>query len=275
MGESSENTKYVKIFLLIIFLAAIISFIYKGITTVRASTFKHNSFNLLLVDQNVYVVHIDKADNSLASIKIPNKRSLFLNRSKLSQSLLLGIPIDGYVISKSVNTFSNFDKEAFNFRQALMFIVTPLGYRFFDVNAFDVLKLAYYSRAIPNSSKTFQGVENFNKNGFSDKDLPAIKKIATDKAIFNDKASVQIINTTDIDGLASRFSNMLKNAGYNIVSIDTGKSTKSKILAKDLNSISVKSLIGFLDLPVTVVNSDNSIADITIVLGMDMSNKIK
>lgn len=275
MGEPSENTKYVKIFILIIFFAAIISLIYKGISTIRSSTFQHESYNLLLIDQNVYVVHIDKSDNSLASIKIPNKRSLFVARNRLSQSLLLSIPIDGVIISKKVDGFSDFDREVFTLQNALPFLINPLNYKFSNVNSFDIMKFSYYARSVPKSSKVFQTISQFSKNGFSDKDVALLKKIVVDKAIFNNKASLQIINTTDIDGLASRFSNMLKNAGYNIVSIDTGKNQKSKIIAKDLKSDSVKRLRDFLDVSVVASQEDNSIADITIILRVDMSSKIK
>src|SRR3989338_5055451 len=95
--KSGSTLNYIKLFLIVVLFCALISLLYKSFLLVKNSSFKYGSFNLMLLDKNAYVVHIENSDKKISILKIDNAGKLLSGKSRLTQSMILGIFLDSSI----------------------------------------------------------------------------------------------------------------------------------------------------------------------------------
>lgn len=268
MPKNPEPLLYLKLFLVIILFAAAISLSYKAFLLVQESSFKHGSFNLLLLDRDAYIVHIDAVNNKMEIEVLPNARPLLTAYGRVEQSAILGVLIDGSVTAQGNSYFSNPSGKSINEERFIDLILRGNSYRFDNVNDFDILKILLYSKLIPKSNQSLEtAVFQGDKSSLvAESDFV---NILGDRKILDEKASVQVINATDKNGLGNKIGYALKSVGYNVVSVISEGAQKSVIKTDERNPESLSRLRDSFRIPFRKTTA-TSIADITIILGPDI-----
>ncbi|HVT00794.1 MAG TPA: LytR C-terminal domain-containing protein [Patescibacteria group bacterium] len=263
MKESSNVNSYIKYFLLIIIFAAIISVGYRVAANVRNSNFKYNTFNILVLSHDSYLIHLDKENEKIYVYDFKNSTKFLEGKPRSVQGIIVGVPIDAVIESKSKTltidqnflTSSNFSRLFFN-----------KGDNKLDgINKTDLIKVFMLSSKISDNDREER---NISIKKVADFDNVDYGNSLYDNDIFADKTSIQIMNDTGINGLGGRVAQMLKNMGYNVVSIDTNSDTKSSIKTENGDTISFRRLVKVFDFPKTG-EVGNQIADITLVIAQD------
>lgn len=263
MQDSSKNLLYLKIFLIVVIVISFLSLSYRLILSFVNSTFQYGTFNLLMVGKSSHLIHLDHDFGRMSIVKIGERKGRLQDKSRLAQSIKLGLPVDGSIIASSDNSLV--EGNNFSYMEALRMIFSGNDYKLEDVNWVDVLKVSYYSQVIDKNDISNVEIDSLSL------DLTANRFIDTD--IYNEKQSVQVINSTGIDGLALDVSTVLKNMGYNVVSLINGKDKKSVIEAGNVNTVSVKRLQKLFEIPI-VKSSRSQVSDITVVLGEDLRKEL-
>lgn len=265
MRENSQNLSYIKVFLIVVAIAAIVSLSYRTFLMFKNSSFKYDTFNLLVISDHAYLAHIDRSEEKVVVLKFMSLPSNFPKQNKISQSLTIGAPVDG-VISVGKNSGLDLDANFMNRAMTTRLLTNIARYRFEGVNDLDIVKIFLVVNHAQSGSRKALIVDKPSDTALERYDL-------SDKQIFNQKISIQVTNSTEIDGLGSKVSTMLKNAGYNVVSTNNGTDKVSIIKSGDLNGESVRRLKEIFNTAVTPANN-NSIADVVVVLGKDFAGKI-
>ena len=251
--SKSEPAHYIKIFIIVVACAAFLSIAYKALILIKNSSFKHETYNLLLLDQNAYLVHIDGASKTLITSKLKDSPKNFLDKSRIEQSAALGVLVDASIIGAS-SGFKIATSSFMDTGTAAGFIFSRGKFHFNNINEFDILKIFLLSKLIPADNR------HEEKGILAD---------LADRKILNEKRSVDIINATGVNGFGSQMAIALRAVGYNVVELETGSEQKSIIRAADDNSDSAQRLKDALRIPFEKIN-EQGIADITIVLGQDV-----
>lgn len=233
---------YAKIFFLIFLLALFLSLSYKAITAVRDSSFKGDSFNLLVLGKENSLVHISKSDKKIVVLKLSTKG---LNKqNKIEQSMKVGLLVDGVISGNNIS-----------FPPPVALIFSSSGNKLSNVNSFDIGKIILYSKTYETKHLDFS--DDNVKNLF-------------DRGILEDKISVEVINATDVNGLGSNFSSALKNTGFNVVSVDSEeRATKSVLSGIDPSSSTIKRLSNSLGIKISDKHKSPT-ADIKVMIGEDL-----
>ncbi|HVZ66684.1 MAG TPA: LytR C-terminal domain-containing protein [Patescibacteria group bacterium] len=267
MNDSSNVTRYVKYFILIVIIAALISIGYRVAANIRNSNFKYDTYNILVLSKDSYLVHLDKSAKKITVFKYEGATKFLQNKSRIVQSLLIEVPIDAVIESK--NKDLEIDKNFLTFDTFSRLFFNKGDNKLDGVNKTDLLKIYFMSRGVSDNDREESGDKIKNLKDF---DNISYNNALYDNSIFDDKTSLQIINATDINGLGTRVSEMLKNMGYNVVSVDTNNDQKSSLKTRSSDTISFRRLWKIFDFPIKPSSSD-SIADIILVIAPN-NNKL-
>ncbi len=274
MKHNSDNTtKYVIYFVIVVLIAAFISTGYKVVKLIAESTLNNNTANFILVDRDAYLFHIDKKQKRFITVKFPSKGKEFINRSNFSSSVLLGVPVEGVVISSDEKRFAaiNNDK-GLGFSEAIG-IAIGRGIEFRGINQFDILKAYYYYSKAESDEKSFETNENLSSD-FRKNDKILKYDSYRDQDLFNDRTSVEIVNSTGIDGLGKRLGDIFKNVGINVVSIKTASDGSTKITSKLKESFIAERIGDMTDFSLTQSGID-ALSDVTVIIGKDVGKEIE
>ena len=252
MIKDTEPIVYAKYFFLILGIAVILSLGYKAVLLISQSTFKHNTFNILLISKGQRIIHVDSENKKIVTQEIENTKKVNSKESIVEQSTNLGLLIDGSIIATN-------NAEVKNVSLSILF--NSYDYKLKNINQFDLLKIILYSYIFENETKPWQDPNESN--------------LYVDSQIANEKVSVEITNATDTDGLGGKFAQALKNTGYNVVSVKSNNKQKSRIIGSDLSSGSINRLKNALRITPEIPSGSQAISDIIVILGPDLlkSNK--
>lgn len=236
---------------------------------VRNSSFKSDGYNLLFLSNDAHIVHIDLKNNKMAIFSINNYGKILNNKKRIYDSVYLRIPIDGVV------GFVNKDKQEINKKYFsiwnLFSLLSNVGFRRDNVNELDFIKFFFYSRSIRDSDVEIKRIELYHEPLVDEPYADYYKEFS----ILNDKTSIEVVNASGVNGLGAKVSYMLKNAGFNVVSVgSTDNESPSKIIVrvKDENT-SLKRINEIFKFK-TEAKTESSIADITVVFGNDNNIKL-
>lgn len=267
MERAPKTLNYIKIFFIIIFLAATVSLSYKVFISFKNSTFRFGTLNVLIVQDSPYLIHIDSAEKKLQILEFKNQYKTFINKTRFYEALKLGIPIDSQIVLDN-RTKILLDSNFMNIT-TLLSLLLRRGYKFDNIDNIDIFKIFYTTKQISSNDRIFNSLDGNVESYITGNPLDF-----SDREIFNSGKSIQIINATNINGLGDRFASTLRNLGYNVVSVITGESNKSSIASSFKNDISLKRLQLILGFPVTNKTS-GSVADITVTLGEELAPQLK
>lgn len=254
-----RNTRIAIIFFIILLFFVSLSLVFKIVLVVRAGQFDGSKrFNLTISDnKNLEVMSLSRSTKSIAIFKL-NK-----NIGSYETGQFLKIPIDGFVLSKSLDlnqrTDSLFLKAIFNYKK----IQTNL-------TIIDLLKLLVFSKTIAPSAVSTKNISGDLISSERDK---IVGLLVSDELIEKDNQTIQIINGTDIGGLGNRLARLITNMGGDVVIVATSNTHKktSIITYIDQKTYTVKRLHKILGYP-AVKQANNAISDITIIIGEDKTS---
>ncbi len=266
--EERTTLNYIKIFFLVVIICALISLVYRSVLLVKNSSYKYEAFNLLLLDRDAYLVHVEGGDNKVSILKIKNAGAALEKKSRLSQSLLLGIFIDGSIISKSQDGFSGVDKDFLKLGKFLSLATNP-NFHKNNLNDYDLLKIYMEANGASKINKESKTIEKLDTDKYLGDTIDFFQ--FSDPEIFNSKISIQVLNGTEVNGFATRVGAILQTLGYNVVETGSTESSKSSITSSSITP-NIERVAKFLNAPI-VESEDTGIADIKVVLGEDLLKK--
>lgn len=266
-GGIKENSSmsYLLYFLLVVGIFIVLSLVLRFIFIYQSSTYSTSSFSVLVNAKKPFIVSYDKNQKKLTFLSLEK-----INNTKLKESILLGVPIDGEIKSESMSP-----EKYLSIGTIASQLFAPWNYRYSDMTILDSVKLALFASSIPskdvshlslfvNSEGERAGVTNEQiYNTFKDSDL------------LDEQNSIEIINGTDITGLAGMVGEVLKNAGANIVSIRSSENVVNSTITASKNSKSMERVTHLLGVPASVDENFVGVSDIRIVLGSDFGKKLK
>lgn len=251
------NTKIAVVFFVFLAFFIGVSLIFKVVLIVRAGQFDESKrFNITISNNK---------DTDVMSFSPAKKIAVFkLNKSIKNEDAggFLGIPIDGFIISNSLDLSQN---------PNALFLKTIYNYKSLRTNLtiIDILKLAFFTGKIPERSVNTQDISNLEK-GNVDK---IVSRLSADELIQKDNQTIQIINGTSTEGLGARLARLITNMGGNVIIVATSDRAqkKSAISYIDQKTYTVERLSKVLGYE-AVKAGGNAISDVTIMIGEDKSN---
>jgi len=264
--NKNQSINYLKIFLLIVFVGALLSIFFKVFRIIDQHKLKGDSYNILYLSNDAYAMQFNTREKVMNVVLIKNAGNQLSKNSRIKNSLILGIPFDGMIDSKD-------NLDLFFSNKKIMSLILSGGGNLNNLNEFDIAKI-YFGYKFSGLKKTIKTINDIEDEG-------AIEQYASDffinKNIFNNKSSLEVVNSTGVNGLGSLVSQMLKNEGYNVVSVTSraASSGGSKIVNRTIDSAYFKKLAIFFNLP-EQKEEGIAVADITIILQNDWvkNNKI-
>ncbi|OGH17013.1 MAG: hypothetical protein A3C30_02055 [Candidatus Levybacteria bacterium RIFCSPHIGHO2_02_FULL_40_18] len=275
MKKKFDNTSYIKLFILIVLFTAFVSISYKAFLLVKNRSFRASTFNIMLVGRDVHIVGFNIPKKQIHVLEFSRARDLFSRKKTLSASLASGVPLDGMIISIQVANIIDSKNDIPTFAQTLSFLLEDEKYVFYGVNKFDLIKLYIVSELTSWEDKSFDIIQNLTQDFSEDQVLASkIGEKFRDSEIFNEKTSIEIVNSTEIDGLGGRLGFILSNIGANVISIKDGEESETKIEAKKYDIKILRRIERLVELKAQ--KEDNTgIADVTINLGKDLQQIVK
>lgn len=265
--SSSESFLYLKIFLFILGGVIASSLLLRILSYVRESTFRTSHFIMLITGKNWYLVGIDQNLKKISTIEIKNPPSGKITRdAQHFLSLALGIPIDAVVLGEGKN-FPDFQRSFFSKDTAIHLLLKRednlLGMNKLDLGKIYLLSLSF--------SKTKVRSITLSKDQTETDDL--LYDVLSDDMLKNEKTSIEVLNATGVNGVGGAVGRVLKNVGFNVISIGTTDATaSSKIIYRIEKNYSLERLLDIFHFASTFRN-ESGIADATVTLGQDYGQK--
>lgn len=250
---------YLSLFLLFVLICIGVASVVRLFFLIQKSTFSTSSYSILVASKNPFIAAIDTGSSKLSLISIHGLKK----RGRVKESFLLGVPIDGEVKAYS----ENISKNSFpDITLLVSILVRPWLYSYEDMTLVDMASFTFSSFSV--SQKNVLG----EFTGVSKAQLYDIFK---DPIIINEKVSMEIVNSTAVQGLAGSTGQVLKNIGCNVVSITSAdEESTSRIIARN-KSVTLTRTSHVLGIPAKIDPNYQGITDMKIVLGKDFEDKVK
>lgn len=239
--KDSRSLLYLGFFIAAVFVLILLSALYKITVLSKESRFKTSNFTFLLVQSNSHIIRIDNEAKKVVIVTLENSKSLAQLKSPFEASLRLGIPIHAlYIDKKSSNTPTN-SAEVLTAKNILRLIQNYSNNKVYGLNEFDLGKIYFVQQGI--AEKEFQQTYiNAESRGESIVLTRDILDLFRDSRVVNEKLSIEVVNATEYNGLATRIATMLENGGFNVVSVVANREKKSEFVSRTVENYSVKQI---------------------------------
>lgn len=259
-----STLSYLFYFLLLVGISIIVALAARFIFLYQKSTFTTSSYAVFVNSEKPFIAVYDKNVKQFSLVSVPS-----LPLDKTQEGMILGIPIDAEIKTKKV-TRDNFASTSTVLGQ----LFKPWEYKYQDMTVLDGLRLIFASYSIPKKDIRFSSLK-LSKNkevvGITQEELYSIFK---DTKIVDEQKSIEIVNATDITGLAGMVGRVIKNVGGNVVSIRSGDEEHTTSIVASRPSETVSRISRLLGVESLIKEDMASITDIQIVLGSDFGNKV-
>jgi hypothetical protein len=254
MKKKNKETKSLGLavyFGVLVIIIILVSVIFKAVDTIKNSKFdgKHSLSVAVIEPDKTEIVFASPADGSISELSLPDE----LDIAELNS---LGIPTDAYLSGKSVENPKTFFIKSLLHRRSIKT----------DLTVLDLLRLSLFSQGVSS--------ENVKKESVSvkgDELSSEISDLFQDPSIVSEKESIMITNSTQVAGLGNKISLYISNLGGDVVLVNSSPNVakKSVIYYKE-ESYTVDRLSKILKIA-KQKKTDDSISDITIIIGEDKS----
>lgn len=265
--EKKGSLFYVKVFLAFFAVIFLIALVIRVFGSFSNSHFTNNSFNILIIADNyVGVMGLDKNDEKFYSVVVTEDLDTIKRRNILIQSINFGIPIHAYIEFPKGFEAEAPTKSFFSLNN-IKTMIGRMDIKKENISLIDWVNIYRLSEEIKNDSvqvKTYAAIDDLRKLFPSEEE-----SFFRNSDISNRKTSLQVINSTSINGLGNRVGDMLSRFGFNVVSVTTASSSTSGVYYSDENALQDANLVSeSFGFPVSFTN-EYSIADVTLVIGED------
>lgn len=276
MNPKHSSTKivsflYLKIFIISLVLLAILSVTVKVYSEINNSSFKNNSFTIIYLGKETYLLNVDKKDKRFSFIKLRNQNEKLKGKNTLEMSLIIGSPVNAVIQDKkSRKTFGSSD-DFLKFSNQLQLITETDGISLKRVNAYDIYKFMNVARGAKRDNIHNETISNLGKIGIDQ----VLNDLLRDTVVHESSVTIEVVNGTGINGLASVFSQMLSNGGFNVIEVrsNTSDDINSQIRYNSPENDVVNSLSN-ITLFETKNSNSSSVADVSIFLGNDLPGRL-
>lgn len=263
--ESSDNKsiKKVILFCAIVVLLIIISLVIRFFIVFKNSKYDGNArFTVAIVEKKSFrIFSFDPGSNQIAVLTVGGK----VPAEPPQRSV--GAPIDGTVTVLDQLTIPSEPENA------LFTIITHPTQTRNDITGVDLIRLYWFAKTV--SAKNVQE-ERITLPGSENDIDKTVSRLLEDTHIIDDNLSIEIVNGTDIPGMATRLERIISNAGGNVVAVSSSHEIErtSKIFYYQKPSYTEAKLQHMLGYPAFVTKTQG-IADIKIIIGKDQAETKK
>lgn len=260
--EKITSFFYLKVFLLIFIVLVAGSIIYRVVDEVVNSTYRYNSYSLLIVSKDTKYISVDKDGKSAVFLALGDIRSFVKGKKPIEASFALGIPVDAIITDN--NPPQNLI--GFSSTKNIWRMVVGQGITFKNINRFDIFKLSSAVNTAVKDNRVEVRLNIFNQKEVKEK----IANNLADSKVVNAAYTIEIDNGTNINGLGNLMAGILSKRGYNIISVRTSTQPDNSYIAyPEKKNEYVESLSSLTQFPI-VKEKKSQAADITIFLGDDL-----
>jgi hypothetical protein len=257
--ETGERSiKKVILFCVVVVLLILISLLVRLSIVLKDSKYNGSDrFTIAIVDKKVLTfLSFDPATTSISSLRVTG---MVL---QAPPQRIIGIPVDGILLVAKPFTLSTDPSEAI---QTILLHPTYTTKK--DINGVDIFRAYLFAKSV--SLKNIQHETLSMTKSENDIDKLAAQ-LFSDTKIVDDNLSIEIVNGTDISGMAKRLERLIDNAGGNVVAVSSTHEVekKSKIYYYQKPSYTEERLQRMLGYP-AVLSNTQGIADIKVVIGED------
>ncbi len=226
------NNKYglKPIILFIFFVLSIlfISLILRGVYLIKESRFNASHAFYVEVSDSLSpsrfeIIYFAPDKHTISSLSVKFKSGF---HSKENVQELVGIPIDARIIFNNKKDYDNFAK--INSRiisSKIFYLLSKNNYSYIGLTPIDLVRLWIYAIGVKPDNVTVKEVQLPMSRDRLDQ-LDSL--IFTDYTLLNDRMSIEVINNTNVAGLASRMARVITNIGGNVVMITSQTDTSLK-----------------------------------------------
>lgn len=264
-GNTTSTLKYLMYFALLVFLAIVFAITIRIIVLMRQSTYTGDAYAIFVNSKSPFIVSLDTSQGTLYFLDL--KKTQVKNR--ISLSLLSGVPIDG-----EAKTTEGVFSQGF-LSQATIFdtVLNPLFFSFKNMTVIDLVRFIMDAQHISSkNTKTYSVIfSEKTSSGISDSDTYTAFK---DPDVINDGLSVEVVNATDLSGLAGKVGQVLKNMGANVISVTSRPSQDTSQINSSGDSKTIDRVALLFHIKKVISSGRYSTADIQIVLGKDFLKQL-
>jgi hypothetical protein len=256
----NQNLGLGLLFLFLVGFLILLSLVFKVASVVRSSNFDgENRFTLAILKKNPQLISFSPKEKTIYILKLVNPPDRNLGR-------LLAVPIDSSLSSESL-TVDKIDTASDIFN-----LILSLRDKDTNLTSIDALRLFLFTRTVEE-----EGIEEEVLSSFSLSDVRGVTlNNFIDPKIVEEKIKIEIVNATDIPGLANRLANYITNMGGNVILISTAdgviNDSEIKYFGDETYTASkLKKLLGF---KYTNIDKKNTISDVIITIGQKEASNL-
>lgn len=273
-NSSVASFQYLKVFLFVLALLILVSLGQRTFTFIRESKFTGDHFVFLVISSEWHLVAVDRQQTQVSIVTLDNvKFDANWRVEKLSYEI--GIPIDAVIRFDHKKTFGNFYREFFSWNMANEMFMSKSFQSMEGANTLDILKMYFAARSL-----RFQGERSLSltqENGEMNRETEDIfSRFLSDSRLKTENTSVEIVNSSGINGVGRRVAQLLTNLGFHIISVTSSEVRfPSQIAFRGDKSYAAQRLERIFQIPSFHSSSQTTIADVTVVIGEDYVKKVE
>lgn len=268
MKEKTANISYLKFFFWIVVLLVIAASLYRFVTLILNSSFKNNSFSILYLSKESKIVNVNDNDDTVSFISIGDVKHIIKGKNTFVASVALGVPINGIVYDEDINQNPDF-KDFISYSNEARLILSFKTY-YKNMNEYDLHKVLSIAR---NANK--EDIRIIDVDLLSEGADEKIEGAFLDRTIRGSTHSVEIINGTDVTGLAGSVASVVAKKGYNVVFLQSENTSfdDNSYLGYDFEGDSYTNFLKQLTNFETKNSTHSKTSDVTIFLGADLTSQ--
>lgn len=262
MEEKITTFKYLKVFIIGVIALVILSIGIKVGSEYLSASFKSDSFNILYIGKESYLVGVDTSSNTFSFVKLPDLKEITQGKNLLQKSMIVGVPVNAQINDRDTKTYKDADEFLTN-NSAWNILFGPSKKFRTKINSYDVISFFHKAKGSTNKRNGVITLE------FNEKNDKILSDLFQSDSLRRRATTVEIINGSSVDGLGTSLSRALTNAGYNIISVGSaGGDEDSYIGYSDEQLPEIELLKSFINFN-GIMGKNSPAADITIFLGKD------
>lgn len=261
-----NNGTYLIVFFILFFAAILVSLIIRGIHLIQTADFTQYMYTLLVVADDSYIVSVNTHDQKLSALHIKDVR--LDSKNLLVSSMKAGIPLNGAVVLPADYHIGAIEPDLLSYGKAIS-VITNGKAKLYHLNEYDLLKFVFLAKQVKNEQKKFAVINNYTHNTEIQQQIKdQLYELFKDSTVINEQVSIEVVNATDTSGIATQVSQMLENAGYTVVAVDSDDAQLSSIHTAVEENESTRNLAKIFRFP-QKAKQKVPIADVTVVIGAD------
>lgn len=260
--ERITTFKYLRFFIIGVIILFLFSVGIKVGAEYLNAHFKGDTFNILYIGKESYLIGVDTNRNAFSFVKLPDLKDIAQGKNMLQKSMIVGVPVNAQINDRDARTYKNADDFLSN-NSAWNVLFGPSKKFKTNLNAYDLLSFFHKAKGAVNKKNANVTLE------FSDQNDKALSELFKNEQVRKRATTIEIINGSGVDGLGTSLSRSLTNAGYNIISVGSAGGDEYSYIGYSNEQLPelelLKSFINFDG----VMGKNSPAADITIFLGKD------